>query len=144
MKRTNTLEPWQLEDAARLKALYQERATLSQAEFGARFGIGSQGMVWQYLNGRRPLNHRAAEAFATGLNIQITDFSPTLARQIVNASDRAGAVDGVHRQRWPFLSVDEEKLRRLSERQLGQIEAALLIAARHLGIDIAKSDEVAQ
>ena len=42
---SKTLEPWQLEDAERLKALYEARkGKMSQEEFGNRFEIGSQGM----------------------------------------------------------------------------------------------------
>ena len=81
------LEPWQLEDAARLKALYEAKFPkghrgMSQEAFGSRYGIGNQGAVWQYLNGKRPLNTRAAAAFAEGLGVAIADISPTLAAQL--------------------------------------------------------------
>jgi phage repressor protein C with HTH and peptisase S24 domain len=88
------LEPWQLEDAARLKALFDARhPKMSQADFGAQFEIGSQGMVWQYLAGRRPLNIKAATAFARGLAISVEDFSSTIAEQIANASQTLGNPD---------------------------------------------------
>ena len=29
---------------------------ISQAKFGEDFGIGTQGMVWQYMSGTRPLS----------------------------------------------------------------------------------------
>ncbi|VVE53170.1 putative phage repressor [Pandoraea communis] len=83
-KSNSSLQPWQIEDAARLKSLFSARTSLSQAEFGAEFGIGSQGMVWQYLNGRRSLNSKAAAAFARGLGITISDFSPTLAKEAMD------------------------------------------------------------
>jgi hypothetical protein len=38
-------------------------------------------MVWQYLNGHRPLNLQAAVKFAKGLGVQLHDFSPRLAAQ---------------------------------------------------------------
>ena len=51
---STSLAPWQLDDAARLKALLAAREPkISQAEFGMQFDIGSQGMVWQYVAGRR-------------------------------------------------------------------------------------------
>jgi len=76
------IEDWQVEDAARLQRLFKEKSKLSQEEFGAKFEIGSQGMVWQYLNGRSPLNLNAAIKFAHGLGVKVVDFSPTLARQL--------------------------------------------------------------
>lgn len=90
--RKQKLEPWQVKDAERLRVLFAERAKLSQAKFGETYGIGTQGMVWQYLNAHRPLNPRAAKAFADGLNLTLTDISPTLAEQIKTiASTVSGA-----------------------------------------------------
>lgn len=51
-------------------------------DFGATHGIGSQGMVWQYLDGHRALNTKAAAGFARGLSCQVSDFSPRLAKEI--------------------------------------------------------------
>ncbi|BET09408.1 hypothetical protein [Pandoraea sputorum] len=79
------LPQWQLEEASSLAKLFAERTDLSQAEFGARYEIGSQGMVWQYLNGHRPLNIGAATAFAIGLGVKIPAFSPRLAADIQRA-----------------------------------------------------------
>lgn len=80
------IESWQQEDAARLKDLFAKRAGKSQSDFGAEYDIGSQGMVWQYLNAHRPLNIAAAQGFARGLEVDIDDFSPTIAAQIRQAS----------------------------------------------------------
>lgn len=96
---TTTLTPWQIEDAARLKALFDARADLtgeklSQAEFGERYKIGSQGMVSQYLQARRPLNVDAAVAFAKGLGVSINEFSPQIAKSIQHASEFATKIDG--------------------------------------------------
>ncbi len=91
-KKKRKLEDWQVDDAARLKQLFDERSKLSQEEFGAKFEIGSQGMVWQYLNGRSPLNLTAAIKFAHGLGVKVADFSATLERQldpITNAMNAA-------------------------------------------------------
>ncbi|MDR5728303.1 MAG: helix-turn-helix transcriptional regulator [Terriglobia bacterium] len=88
----SALEPWQQEDASRLKALFNKQRLkgMSQVEFGERFGIGNQGAVWQYLNGKRPLNIRAVAAFARGLGVEIADISPKLAIQLdaMNGSPR--------------------------------------------------------
>lgn len=89
-KKTPALQPWQVEDAKRLDRLYQGKTEkISQDKFGADFGLGTQGMVSQYLKARRPLNIKAAEAFARGLGVKIEAFSPNLAEQIKKA---AGAV----------------------------------------------------
>ena len=73
-----------LTDAQRLKQLYDTRVPkgMSQEEFGNAFGIGTQGMVSQYLNGIRPLNYEAAAKFAKGLKCTIADISPELARRL--------------------------------------------------------------
>jgi len=52
---------------------------MSQAEFGDKFGIGTQGMVSQYILGTRPLNIEAAAKFARGLGCCIVDINPRLA-----------------------------------------------------------------
>lgn len=88
---TSKLKRWQIEDAQRLRKLFSERTTMSQAEFGATFGIGTQGAVWQYLNGRRPLNPKAANSFARGLQASIQDISPTLAGQIKDIASIASS-----------------------------------------------------
>lgn len=83
------IESWQLEDAGRLKAIFDRREPkISQADFGVQYELGTQGMVSQYLLGRRPLNIKAAGAFARGLGVTVETFSPTIAEQI-NAASRA-------------------------------------------------------
>jgi transcriptional regulator with XRE-family HTH domain len=68
----------------RLKRLYAERVQdgVSQEEFGATHNLGSQGMVWQYLNGYTPLNIEAAAKFAKGLRCTIRDISPEMADEL--------------------------------------------------------------
>lgn len=71
-------------DAERLRKLYEDRAPkgMSQAEFGAVYGIGTKAMVWQYLTGYRPLNYEAAAKFAKGLRCTIAEISPEMARKL--------------------------------------------------------------
>ncbi|WP_354676774.1 S24 family peptidase [Cupriavidus plantarum] len=91
-----TLEKWQIEDATRLKELFDSKAHFSQEEFGRRFEVGPQGIVWQYLNARRALNIKAAGAFAKGLGVAVDSFSPRLADEIrLAASHIADAVPTV-------------------------------------------------
>lgn len=88
----------QLADAARLMGLWhawqdrcrdEGRKPLTQGEMGYRYDLGSQGMVWQYLNGRAPLNLKAAMAFAVAMDCSVEDISPSLS---VTAQRAAGAV----------------------------------------------------
>lgn len=73
-----------LAEAAALSSLFKACVKKqSQESFGAQFGIGSQGMVWQYLNGRRALNLKAAMGFAAGLQVDIGDFSPRLQQELI-------------------------------------------------------------
>lgn len=86
MRTEMAAEPGYVElEAQSLKRLFDERAKLSQSAFGHEFDIGTQGMVSQYLLGRRPLNLAAAMKFARGLGVSIGDFSPRLAREASEA-----------------------------------------------------------
>ena len=66
----------------RLQRLWKERRPqgITQEQFGAEYDLGSQGMVWQYLNGYTPLNFEAAAKFAQGLRCTIKDISPDMDR----------------------------------------------------------------
>lgn len=84
-----------LDDAERLRDLYK-RVQISQAEFAADYGIGSQAQLWQFLHPEadrgRPLNVIAAISFAKGLNAlgircTVGTFSPSLQEVIDRISD---------------------------------------------------------
>lgn len=76
----------QIRESIRLRELFAERAGMSQLDFGQAYGIGNQGMVWQYLNADKPkgsvLNVLAAIKFAEGLNCRVSDFSPSIQLEI--------------------------------------------------------------
>lgn len=87
------LEPEQIEDARRLRLLWDKRPEpqISQAKFAADNGLGdTQGIVWQYISGTIPLNLAAAIKFARGLRCRVQDFSPTLAAHLSPAQEVAG------------------------------------------------------
>lgn len=68
-----------------LKRLWEERIAptgMSQEEFGEKYDIGTQGMVWQYLSGRRPLNYDAAAKFARGFGCSIEEICPPMAETL--------------------------------------------------------------
>lgn len=81
----------------RLKRLYEERVRgdMSQEEFGREYGIGTQGLVWQYVNGYTPLNIEVACKFAEGLRCTIRDISPEM-DEIV----RAGVLPALGLKSW--------------------------------------------
>ena len=87
-KERKELDPWQREDARRLKALWEKRdPKITQVAAAAAWQLGeTQGITWQYLNGKIPLNLSAAVKFARGLNCQVADFSPILAQQLAGSA----------------------------------------------------------
>lgn len=106
-------------DASRLLALWNrfkaENRKVSQLSFGSQYGIGTQGMVWQYLHGRTPLNLTAATKFAEGLQCRVADISPYLA-QLAERASELGA-DRAPAAREPalpnYLSPEQTKVLRL-------------------------------
>lgn len=67
-----------LNEARRLREIWDATPHESQAEFGEKYGIGNQSSVGQFLLGRVPLSLKAAAGFAKGLQCEIADFSPRL------------------------------------------------------------------
>lgn len=112
MKNTKTLTPDQLEDAKRLKALYESKKKslgITQQDIADALDI-TQGAVGHYLNGRNALNLSAALTFSRILKVPVSDFSPTLANEVDSASspalDRNVTYDGPYapKGRYPMLS----------------------------------------
>lgn len=93
------IEPVHVEEAARLKAIYEVKnagpGKLSQLEFGQKYEIGTQGMVWQYLNAKAALNTDAALKFAAALQCNVSDFSPRLAAPL-DAAQSGPAAEESH------------------------------------------------
>jgi hypothetical protein len=79
------LKDWQVQEAKRLKAIWDRRKPkISQEAFAFQYGFGTQGAVWQYLHARTPLNLVAAIKFAKGLGCLVKDFSPRLADELAD------------------------------------------------------------
>lgn len=76
-----------LEEARKLRELWDSRSHPGQAEFGEIYEIGNQSAVGQFLRGVTPLSLKAAGGFAKGLRCRIEEFSPRLA---ASAADLAG------------------------------------------------------
>lgn len=81
------LTPSQLDDASRLKSLYEKwkeqrrssKLPASQEVVAALLGFSSQSSVSQYVNGKIPLNINAALRFADLFGCHISEISPDLA-----------------------------------------------------------------
>ncbi|MCV9377319.1 helix-turn-helix domain-containing protein [Hafnia alvei] len=84
METKKVLTTEQLEDAKRLKALYEsKKKTLGVTQYTIADELGiSQGAVGHYLNGRNALNAPIASGFAKILQVPISDFSPAIAREV--------------------------------------------------------------
>lgn len=65
-----------------LHAIWKARTRISQEAFGAKYGLGTQGAIGHFLNGRSALHLKAAMAFAKELGCEVGDFSPRLAKEI--------------------------------------------------------------
>ncbi|MBD8168670.1 LexA family protein [Erwinia persicina] len=91
MEKKKSLTPEQIEDAKRLKALYESKKKslgVTQQQLADLLEI-TQGAVGHYLNGRNALNVSVASAFAHKLGVSIADFSPVLAREAATYASSA-------------------------------------------------------
>ena len=84
MENKKILTPEQLEDAKRLKALYESKKKelkITQYTIADDLGI-SQGAVGHYLNGRIALNAPVVSKMAHILQCKTSEISPSLAKEI--------------------------------------------------------------
>ena len=127
------LTPEQQAECERLKQLYNEKATMSQKAFAAKYGLGTPGNLWQYLNGYRAIGLEAAIKIAGGLGIQIADFSPRLAekQRAMSAENVITPLPAV--KRIPLLS--EVQAGRLVSRGQVQCAAAAIESGDYIVVD---------
>ncbi len=78
-----------LQEAKKLRLLWDKKKPTTQAVFGETYDIGNQAAVGNFLAGRSALSLKAAAGFARGLGCAIGDFSPRLAAM-------AAALTGQH------------------------------------------------
>jgi len=84
MKTTKLLTTEQLEDAKRLKALYESKKKnlgITQQHIADEMNI-TQSAVGHYLNGRNALNISSAVMFSKVLDVEVEEFSPKLAKEL--------------------------------------------------------------
>ncbi|AXW87791.1 peptidase S24 [Lonsdalea britannica] len=111
MEKKKKLSQEQIDDAKRLKSLYEAKKRelgVTQQTIADALDI-TQGAVGHYLNGRNALNVAVASAFANALKASIAEFSPSLAK---DAAQYAGSIEknftyaGRHKEspKYPVIS----------------------------------------
>lgn len=97
----------QLEDALRLKAIYESKKTtlgLSQEAVADALGVG-QSAIAALLNGVNALNPSNAAALARVLKVSVEDFSPNLAAEIADMyRSLAGNVSHATHYEYPLFT----------------------------------------
>lgn len=89
MESKKSLTTEQLEDASRLKALYESKKKelkITQYTIADDLGV-TQGAIGHFLNGRNALNVDVAAGFAKALQVSVSDFSPSLAAKIASQAE---------------------------------------------------------
>jgi hypothetical protein len=81
MKRKPTTDE-QKEESRKLYELWKAKSSLSQIQFGKRYGLGGQGYIHQCLTGKVAITLRVGVAFATHLNCHLSEFSPRLDSEV--------------------------------------------------------------
>lgn len=76
------LTPEQLRECAALKALFLEKAGMSQRAFVKKHDMGTPANLSQYLQGRRAVSLEVALKMSNALGVPVEDFSPRLANRI--------------------------------------------------------------
>lgn len=103
-------------EGAVLHELWKRRKIRTQAEFAAHCGF-TQPYLNQFFKGLRPLTVDVAERFAAELNVDVSDFSPRLAHEAIQAHIASS---------WPFVRVSREQFKLLSRGQQFEIESRIL------------------
>jgi len=94
-------------ESDKLKVIWKKNNPgLTQVEFGEKYDIGSQGAVYQFLNGLVPISMKAAIGFAEGLRCQISDFSPRLAKEAESIGNAVSIDDSDNVAHVKMLAVE--------------------------------------
>jgi len=134
MAKRKPLEPWQKEDAMRLKALWEDfsrRTKLKQEDVLEHFGF-TQGAFSQYINGRLPLNLETLLNFAHLMKCRVSEVSPTLSALLYRWVNDA--------ERNAFIQIEQclgiEDINLLSEAEKRAVETMIrhFIAAKEVDL----------
>ena len=87
MKRSKPPTEEHIAESQRLHAIWKEKTTLSQTQFGKQYALGIQSYVHQCLTGKTILTLKAGIAFARHLNCHLSEFSPRLDDELAKLVD---------------------------------------------------------
>lgn len=105
-------------------------AQLTQTQLGELLGV-SKGNVSAWENG-----HHEASVDQINKIAEITNYSEGLSPSITGA----GRQDGGVWVGWPFQEIDQNKIRSLNRDFVISLQAAILIAAGQVGLDVKKKN----
>ncbi|MCY1197227.1 hypothetical protein D9M72_85890 [compost metagenome] len=101
---------WTTEEEA--AALRDRFVGINRAQFARLYKVkGGQAMIYQHINGLRPVNLEAATVYAKAFGCTLADISPRLAKEVHAASAYADAdSDAAEKQSeqidpWPFQAA---------------------------------------
>lgn len=106
------MKMWTVQEEA--QRLAERFNGVNRAKFARDHQVpGGQAMIYQHINGVRPMSLAAAKAYARGFGCKLAEISPRLAEEVrgLEVSDSPRAV-GVPVSDWPF-SFTLEQFRRL-------------------------------
>ena len=80
----------QAEEAENLQRLFNQHG-VKRTAFARDYKVpGGASMIYQHINGLRPISLSAAHAYATGFKVSLAEVSPRLAEEVM----RAQSLDG--------------------------------------------------
>lgn len=117
---------WSIEEeAAHLKRRF---TGVNRSAFAREFGLkGGHALIYQHINGLRPISLEAAKVYAEGFGCTLDDISPRLAQEVAQAAAYAGASAGGAsdgKPLWPF-STPIFTYRRLSPAQKAKLDSTV-------------------
>lgn len=123
-----------------LKAVFNDRAGMSQKAAAELWGLGTQSNLSHYLNKHQPLTLDAAIRFAKGLEIQIDAFSPRLAR-LARTMAASAETDTVSVQ-IPNLKGQSNRLTPPTHDSARRIRRAPIVKWGQTGVDVVSGEVV--
>lgn len=126
------LTPAQESECKKLKELFIKKSPLSQKAFALKYGFGTPGNLWQYLNGRRPLNVNFAAKMAKLLGVNIAEFSTRLAAE----AEALGIPQGIDLNISVAPSRQNKKIPILSYVQAGGLTGQGQVSDKLKAIDV--------
>lgn len=123
-----------------LKAIFNDRAGMSQKAAAAAWGLGTQSNLSHYLNKHQPLTLDAAIRFAKGLEVSVDSFSPRLARMARTMA--ASAETDTDPTRLAPVKGQSNRLTAKTHDSARTIRRAPIVKWGHMGAEVVSGDVV--